>query len=74
MRERRGKCTNVNDDVGVKISANPVKGGDDGDWVLGEPEDLPGEPCGLVSGFVGGHGGEEWETGGMEVGRVYWVL
>lgn len=64
----QGRCTNSGDKVETGQAANPVKSGDDGDWVLGESENFSGEVRHLVSGVLGGHDGEEWETGGMEVG------
>lgn len=69
MGERRGECTNGGDKVETEEAANTVEGRDNGDWVLGELEDLSSELRGFVSGVLGGHDGEEREAGGMGMGR-----
>lgn len=69
MRKRRNECTDSSDKAEVEEGANPVSGGEDGDWVLRELEDLSSELCSLVPDVLGGHDGEEWETGWMGVGE-----
>lgn len=67
-----GESANGGDEVEVEEVANPVEGGDDGDSLLGEIEDLLSEPLGLVFGVPGGHDREDGETGHVGVsGGLY---
>lgn len=70
MRKRRDKWTNCRDPVEVQEGANRTNGGDYGDRVLGELEDLSSEVRSLVSGVLCGH--DEGGRGG-ETGRRIWV-